>query len=257
MSSPVIPTLGGSTVNRKWVPEVNTGTAGSPNWVPIGGVTNFQPSTDEANWVDDSDFSGGGYTSQAKTAAGWSATMTVARKVDAVTGTAYDIGQEFLRNKAEGNFGAANSVQIRFSEFQTAGGPRVQAYSGQAGVGWAEQGGDDKALSTVVVTLTGQGQLLKISHPYPGTPAVPTIVSAAPLALSTVGGQLVTIRGAGFTGTVATTGVKFAGTNATAWVVNSDSEIVAITPAHTAGSGPVVVTNATGASTTGPNVTFS
>lgn len=257
MTAPVIPILGGSTVNRKWVLEVNTGTAGAPTWVPVGGVTNFQPSTDNANWADDSDFGGAGYLSQAKTAASWSATATVIRKVNAISGITYDVGQEFLRGKAEGTFGAANSTGVRFSEWTASGGPRVQAYSGTAGVGWAESGGDDKALSMVAVTLTGQGQLLKIAHPYPGTPAVPIVSSATPLALPVAGGTLVTIYGAGFTGLTAVTGVKFAGTNATAWNVLNDAEMVAQAPAHAAGSGPIVLTNAVGPSTTGPTVTYS
>lgn len=86
---------------------------------------------------------------------------------------------------------------------------------------------------------------------------VPTISGASTLALGTAGGTLVEINGRGFTGTVVTTGVKFAGTNATAWHVVSDSVIVAEAPAHSAGSGPIVVTNAVGASTDGPTVVYS
>jgi hypothetical protein len=67
---------------------------------------------------------------------------------------------------------------------------------------------------------------------------------------------MVEIKGVGFSGTVATTGVKFAGTNATSWVVVDDHTLVATSPAHAAGAGPIVVTNATGPSTTGGSYTF-
>jgi hypothetical protein len=76
---------------------------------------------------------------------------------------------------------------------------------------------------------------------------VPTISSATPSAVPV--GQLVTILGSRFTGTVATTGVKFNAVNATAWVVVSDSMIIAEMPTGTAGAGNIIVTNAAGAST--------
>lgn len=254
---PTIPVLGASTVNRKWVLEVNTGTVGAPVWTAVSGITNFDPVTDNPNWADDSDFASGGASSQTKTSYAWSATCTVSRKVDATTGTSYDVGQEALRAKAEFQTGPANSVPVRFYEYTPSGGPRVQAYYGIAGVGWNEQGGAYNALSTVQVTLTGQGALSSIAHPYPATPVVPVITSATPLVASTAGGGLCTIFGSGFLGTVATTGVKFGGTNATNWIVVNDNEIVATFPAHSAGSAQIVVTNSTGPSTTGPSVTYS
>lgn len=94
---------------------------------------------------------------------------------------------------------------------------------------------------------------------FGGSAVVPVIATAAKvsggtLALNTAGGQLVRITGRGFTGTTA---VKFVGTNATEFDVVDDTRIDAITPAHAAGSGPVVVQNATGPSTTGPTATYS
>lgn len=133
--------------------------------------------------------------------------------------------------------------------------------------------GDDPILYPV--TLTGyKDDTLGFSHSWffggagwkarlvamgltAAAPAIPVITSASPLALPVAGGTMVRILGRGFTGTLATTGVKFAGTNATSWTVWSDGEIVAIAPAHAAGTGPIVVTNAVGASTTGPTVTYA
>jgi hypothetical protein len=67
----------------------------------------------------------------------------------------------------------------------------------------------------------------------------PTITSLTPNQGPEAGGTSVTITGTGFTGT---TGVTFGGTPATSFVVDSDTTISAITPAHTAGAVPTVVT---------------
>lgn len=262
MTSPSIPVLGAATLNRKWVFEFNTGTLGSPVYAVCGGVTDSQLKQDEANWVEDTDQAGQGFKSSTKTGATWSGDITIARKVTGADATLYDPVQEFLRLKAIGKFGPANTVQVRICEYDPNDPnglvtPRVEAYSGFCGVGWAPAGGNMLAEDNVAITLSGQGRLIPITHPYPKVPVVPVITSATPLALGTAGGTLVSIFGAGLSGAVATTGVKFAGTNATAWVNVGDNEIVAQAPAHSAGSGPIVVTNTVGASTTGPTVVYS
>lgn len=76
---------------------------------------------------------------------------------------------------------------------------------------------------------------------------VPTISSVLPGSQGAT--MLVTILGSRFTGTVATSGVKFGATNATNWVVVSDAMIVAELPAGSAGAANVTVTNAAGVST--------
>lgn len=174
MTSPTIPTLGADTVNRKWVLEVNTGTVATPTWTAVGGVMDLTLVTDSANWVDSSDFASGGYQSQTKTSTAWSATCTVRRGTLSETDlTHYDTGQEYLRTHAEGVIGTGNSVNVRVYEYDTndptgANSPRQQAYTGRCGVEWAEQGGAYNALSTVQITLQGQGKLTSITHPYPG-----------------------------------------------------------------------------------------
>jgi len=97
--------------------------------------------------------------------------------------------------------------------------------------------------------FTGKGAATPIANPY-ASAAVPTILAATPSGASV--GQMVTISGQGFIGTVATTGVKFNSVNATSWVVLSDNTIVAIMPAGSAGTGNIVVTNAAGASASFP-----
>jgi hypothetical protein len=261
MAVPTIPALGAATLNRKWIREVNTGTVGSPIWVVVGGVSSGTFVPDTPNMVQDTDQAGRGFMSSTKTGATWSDSLTFIRRVGADP-TTYDVGQEFLRLASIGKFGPQNTVQMRISEFDpndSAGvaAPRIEAYVGSASVSWVPQGGDMLAEDLVKADLAGQGALLIVTHPYPATPAVPLITSATPLALPAAGGTLVTISGSGFLGTVPTTGVKFVSTNATSWAVLNDGLIVAVAPAHAAGTGPIVVTNATGASTTGPTVTYS
>lgn len=249
--------LGASITNRKWYVDVDANDGvGTASWLPVLGITNLTPNFDNANLEDDSDFDSGGFQSQTKTASGWSMQLTVARKSTVVDQTAYDPGQEHLRTKSIGKFGPSNSVYVRIYEMEP-DGPRVEAYYGRASVSWQDQGGAETALSTVQVTLTGQGELAPIAHPDTGS-VVPTIASltgsgsVTASTLPAAGAKVVTIRGNHFTGTTA---VTFAGTAATDFLVVSDGLIEAIVPAHTAGSGSLVVTNAAGASTGFP-VTF-
>ncbi|MGO9344484.1 MAG: IPT/TIG domain-containing protein [Acidimicrobiales bacterium] len=66
----------------------------------------------------------------------------------------------------------------------------------------------------------------------------PIVISLSRTSGPTAGGNRVTITGSLFTGV---TNVKF-GTATAKWTVNSSTSITAITPAHSAGSVPVVVT---------------
>ena len=253
MVATTVTPLGPSTTNRKWRVDVDTnGGVGTPSWVPVAGITNIVPNFDNANFEDDSDFDSAGAGSETKTAFSWSLQFTVARKGTAADVTAYDAGQEYLRSKAEFKTGVANSVYIRAYEMEP-GGPRVLAYTGRAGVTFQEQGGGNTALSTAQVTLNGQGAAAPIAHPDTGS-AVPTIGSvtvsgATPTTIPAAGGSTVRLTGNHFLGT---TGITFAGTAAPNFLVDSDGLIQVTAPAHTAGSGNLVVTNAAGASANYP-----
>ncbi|MFJ3957698.1 IPT/TIG domain-containing protein [Arthrobacter sp. NPDC090010] len=78
------------------------------------------------------------------------------------------------------------------------------------------------------------------------TATAPTVTGATPSGAAA--GSLITIKGAGFTGTTGATGVKIGGTNATSYTVVDDTTIVATIPAGSAGSVPIVVTSPAGAS---------
>lgn len=252
---PAIPRapLGSATTVRKWYLDVNTGTTAAPNWVGVFGVTDFKPSV-APTWKDTSDFDSGGSKSSTATSREWGAELKIMRKSQGAAPTVYDPGQEALRAKAE-LLGASNSVEVRFYEMES-GGPRVEAYQGVVGVEWSPEGGSMEDTDAVSVKLMGQGARAAIAHPDT-VAAVPVIYNFTPITGPAAGGTLVTIKGTGFTGTVAVTGVKFGGTNATSWVVLDDNTIVATAPAHLAGGVAIVVTNATGPSTTGPLFTYA
>lgn len=164
MTVPARTPLGASTNNRKWYLDINTGTVAAPAWTGVHGMLEFQPNL-EPTLQDDSDFDSGGDKSSTVTARAWSLSLKLARKVRASSATAYDPGQEALRLASE-EIGAANSVNVRFYEMEP-NGPRVEAYSGRAAVSWTPDGGGMDALSTVSVTLTGQGKRTAIVHPAP------------------------------------------------------------------------------------------
>jgi hypothetical protein len=111
------------------------------------------------------------------------------------------------------------------------------------------------ATDAVSVKLMGQGTRTKPIHPAT-VASVPVVYSFTPITGPAAGATLVTVHGSGFTGTVVTTGVKFGATNATSWAVVDDDTLVATAPAHVAGAVAVVVTNATGPSTTGPTYLY-
>jgi C1A family cysteine protease len=69
---------------------------------------------------------------------------------------------------------------------------------------------------------------------------VPTITSISPTSGGTAGGTSVVINGTGFVGLSGAGAVKFGGTNATSYTVNSSTKITAVAPAA-AGAGTVQV----------------
>lgn len=265
MTAPVLNSAGGSTPNRLWVPEVDlNGNPAAPNWQPIQYVNQFDFNPDNASMQDATVFADGGFSGQDKLGAAWSATVTVQRMVVPNTSPpVYDPAQEYLRIKSIGQFGPANFVYVRIYDFDVndvAGTitPRAEAYYGKASVSWpgTASGGQDQS-RTVAIALTGKGKLSIIAHPYPATPVIANVDTVAPTAVSTAGGQLVTIRGRGFSAVTGAAGVKIGGTNATSYTVLSDNVIAAITPAHAAGSAQVLVTNGVGASTNAVAVTYA
>jgi hypothetical protein len=243
--------LGASTLVRKWYLDVNTGTAANPVWTGVFGMLNFTP-TLNPTLQDDSDFDSEGFKSSTVTALEWGASLTVSRKVQSDAPTAYDPGQEKLRETSVLQ-GTENTVQIRYYEMQP-NGPRVEAYMGNAAVSWSPSGGAMDALDEVAVTLTGQGQRTSITHPDSSADA-PVIYSLSPTSVGTAGGDVVQVKGAYFTGA---TDVDVAGTPLSAgeFTVVNDGLIVFAAPAETAGTKAITVVTPNGTSA-GVNLTYA
>ncbi|MFI9507572.1 IPT/TIG domain-containing protein [Nocardia sp. NPDC052566] len=77
------------------------------------------------------------------------------------------------------------------------------------------------------------------------TPSAPTITAHLPASLAVAGGDLLELVGSGFTGTA---GVTVGGTAATKYIVVNDQTLVITSPAKSAGTYPVIVTNGVGPS---------
>lgn len=224
---------------RKFRVDITSDLTLASGWLQLNGINDFKFDV-KPTLIDSSAYDTNGSASFEKTFEAWTASATLFRRL---TAGVYDAAQELARAATVGQFGNSARVGIRW--YDKNGGP--ESYSGVALVEWARAKTGVTDVDEVTISFTGTD--VPLAQPAnPGVaPTVPVILSATPTAVA-VGGQ-VTITGAAFTGTVITSGVKFGATNATSWVVVSDSVIVAVMPAGVAGPANVVVTNAVGAST--------
>lgn len=223
---------------RKFRVDVTTDLTLAGGWLEVAAINDFSHNA-TPNLEDASSYDTEGYASFEKTFEEWVARATFSRRI---TGGVYDAGQELIRGRSVGQWGDNARVGVRF--YDRFGGP--EAYKGVALVGWERAQTGVKNLDAATVTFTGTDVPLQpIANPGVAA-AAPVVLSVTPSGASAA--QLVTIKGTGFTGVVATTGVKFGGVNAADWELVSDQVLVASLPAGSAGSAPVIVTNAVGAS---------
>lgn len=226
-----------TSLSRKFRVDVTSDLTLAGGWVQLNGVNDFKPDV-APNMVDTSAYDTNGWNSMEITANQWSATVGVFRRQDLVG--VYDPGQELVR-ACIAQFGTAARVGLRW--YDKNGSP--EAYQGVAIVKWERGQTGVNDVETVTVTLTGDGALATITNPGVAA-AAPVVVSATPSAAAV--STILSIKGSGFTGTVGASHVTIGGTNATSYVVQSDSLITAVMPAGSAGSAAVVVTNTVGAS---------
>lgn len=153
--------LGGTTSNRKWYLDVDTGT-GSPTWTGVFGVMEIKRLQD-AFTQDTSDMDNNGWKSEEVMALKHGVEGKVRRAPTAASATAYDPGQEHIRAKSLLT-GLGNRVHYRLYEMEP-DGPRVEAYEGYASAVWNPDGGNMEAADTVSFKLLGVGELTAIDHP--------------------------------------------------------------------------------------------
>ncbi|WP_043256115.1 phage tail tube protein [Streptomyces sp. Tu6071] len=156
MSTPVETKV--TALARRWRLEVDLGTDTTPDWQPVMGVAELQPSA-EPNLEDSSDYDSDGWAGNTKTGQSWELSVTINRKINDLQKT-YHPTHEALR-MASFAFGSASYVHVRY--YDRNGLP--EAYEGRALVEWAPSGGETTDLDQVEVTLTGDGPLLLIDNP--------------------------------------------------------------------------------------------
>lgn len=221
---------------RKYRLDVTADLTLSGGWLQLNGVTDFDPGIDP-NTVDVTAYDTNGLPSFEVTAYNVAPTATFFRRL---TGSVYDPGQEIVRLASSLQFGSAARCGFRW--YDKTGGPET----GQAIVipSWKRASTGAKDAESVSVTLQATDGTVLLNFTNPGTAsAAPVVLSASPAAQGS--GKILTITGAGFLGTTA---VSIGGTAASSFVVQSDNLITAVMPTAAAGSAPVIVTNAVGAS---------
>jgi hypothetical protein len=239
MSEQTLVPAGTPTVNTAWRVDVNTGTFELPAWVQVKGANSIAPNVN-ATTQDSTDYDTEGWGADAVTQRKWQIVMAVLRKRYS---DAYDPGQEALR-------AAADSLELVHVRWYDRSGADAEAYHGYALVQWSPAGGDPTGLQTVNATLLGQGERGILGTNPSVAAAAAAVASVVPTGAAA--GELVTIKGSGFSSVTGAAGVKFGSTNAADYTVVSDVTIVASLPAGSAGSAAVTVTNTVGASPAHP-----
>ncbi|HWU33543.1 MAG TPA: IPT/TIG domain-containing protein [Marmoricola sp.] len=216
--------------------KVDVSTDGT-TWIKLGGINDFAP-TENATTQPADTYDTNGFNSFEKTMTGWK--LVTKFYMPTTASVPSDPGQAILQ-ATRFQFGTAARTYVRW--YDRNGG--TEAYSGLALVDWNQSKTSVPDIAEVTATLTGDGVLTAIANPYAST-AVPQITSVTPSAQTVT--NLITITGNGFIGTIPTSGVTVGGVNSTGWTVVSDNTIIAKIPTGTAGSAPIIVTNAIGAS---------
>ncbi|WP_320069602.1 phage tail tube protein [Micromonospora sp. RTGN7] len=229
--------------------RVDIDTAAYPTslYQQLMGIQELKP-VDELRTESDEAYEDDGAGRESVTGYNWRLEIKLLHSTNAA-GTSLDPLHAFLRTK----FLAAKS-NVRLGEFGVRWYDRNgigEAHEGRAYVKqWSPDGGGGGAQDTVSIVIQGQGPLAS-DVANPAANLTPVVTGLAPTGGGTAGGTLVNVYGGRFAGTSGATGVKFGATNATNYTVVSDSHIVAVAPAGSAGTVQVIVTNTGGAS---PNV---
>lgn len=219
---------------RKFRVDLTTDLTLAAGWTQLNGINDLKPDV-SPNLVEASAYDTNGWDSFEVTSNAWTLVAGFYRRKDGAG--IYDPGQEIAR-ACIGQFGDAGRVGVRWYDKNGS----TEAYKGVGLVKWEKANTGVKDLESVTLTLTGDGELLKITNPGVAATA-PVVLSALPSGAAA--GELVEIHGTAFTGA---TQVKFGATSAADYVVSSDSLIVASMPAGTAGAANITVTNSVGTS---------
>ena len=128
--------------------DINTGTAGSPVWTPIGGLNSWSPSPSK-NDADTTKFSNNGWQSHLPASRGLEHTLSGLVQVDPSTG-ARDAGQAACEKLAL-EMGVDGISQFR----HTMTGGTVNVFDGSCNVTRGGGGNDDPSAWECTVTMSG------------------------------------------------------------------------------------------------------
>jgi hypothetical protein len=224
--------MASTALARRYAVDVSTD---GTTWLRLAAVNDRNKQVNP-NKIDSTTYDSNGWTATEVTLQSWSIVVKALRQPSAGV---YDPAQELAR-ATQGQFSDAIRLYVRTYDKVTG----KEAQSGRAIVEWNEAKTGVADLNEVQITFTGDGALSNVADVV--ISSLPVITSATPAGAAA--GAQIQLIGQGFAGTVATTGVKIGGVNATSWIVISDNTIVFVVPAGTAGATTIVVTNATGAS---------
>lgn len=230
-----------SKLARRFMVDVSTD---GSTWIPYKGIQDFAKK-ENATIVDTTDFDAGGFATREKTVT--AAVLTIKnRHID--TSLVEDPGQQLARTAGEFQFGDATRLYVRwYDRFN----PAENGWSMRSVVDWSASKTAAADVEEITVTFSNDGAVTSITNPV-STAVVPIILSVTSTPAAQSVGGIIRIIGSHFTTPVATTGVKIGGVNATSWDFISDSLIDAVVPTGSAGSAPIIVTTAAGASSAFP-----
>lgn len=237
-SSDIKPTVGENANSYQYIWDITASPDVTPRvWLNVPDMTAFNPQA-PGKLTDDTTYANAGEQSSAKTSETWTLSVNVKAVLD-LTGE-FQPELRALINAADAK-GRPNVIGYRYYHWTSSD----IAYEGTALVEWnrANTGNDD--VEFFAFTLTSKGDRKKIANPARAGLA-PSITSALPAAAAA--GAQITIKGSGFDTVTGAAGVKIGGVNATTYSKVDATTIVAVVPAGTAGSAPIIVTNPTGAS---------
>jgi len=154
----VQPTAGDQAGTYEWLWDIAAPSATTPTtWVNVPDITGLTP-TPAPKFKDGTTYANKGNTSQSKT--GEDFTMTVS--VKGVKDTEGEFQPELLiLFAAADSKGAANIIHYRYYHATSAS----LAYQGTASVQWARDNTGNDDLEMFGMTLTGQGDRVKITNP--------------------------------------------------------------------------------------------
>ncbi len=243
---PTTPTSRVTQLSRSHRLDIDTATYPAVNYEQLFGIEDLKLIEDLTTEADDG-YTDAGALRETNTGYGWRLEGKLAFSTN-LAGNAINTVHTFLRTKFKGH----RASRVERHEFGIRFYDRDGLDSGHDHEGrcyikqWGLPGG--KGRDVIDVVFQGQGPLADIANPVGSL--VPTVTGLSPTGGTTAGGNLVNIYGQHFRppNLAQVSAIVFGATAAPTFTVVSDSHIVVVAPARTAGVAGVRVTYGAGQS---------